>query len=122
MASYFATQALKIIEKGWEFIAPPLPTICSLLLWFLILEAVRRVAGGILMSTCLFFSLYPVFAHLMPGFLEGRDFSLLATARYHAMSVESILGIPMKVVGSLLIGFMIFGVTLQFTGGGPIFL
>lgn len=122
VASYFATQALKIIEKGWEFVAPPLPTIFSLLLWFLILEGVRRVAGQVLMVTCLFFSFYPVFAHLLPGFLEGRNFSLMATARYHAMSVESILGIPMKVVGSLLIGFMIFGVTLQFTGGGKFFI
>lgn len=122
IAGYFATQSLKIIEKGWEFVAPPLPTIFGLLLWLLLLEAVRRVAGGVLMGTCLFFSFYPVFAHLMPGFLEGRDFSLLATARYHAMSVESILGIPMKVVGSLLIGFMIFGVTLQFTGGGKFFI
>jgi len=122
VSGYFAAHALSIIEKGWEFVAPPLPTILGLLLWFLLLEAVRRVAGSVLMGTCLFFSFYPIFAHLMPGFLEGRDFSLLATARYHAMSVESILGIPMKVVGSLLIGFMIFGVTLQFTGGGNFFL
>lgn len=119
---YFATGALKIIERGWEFVAPPLPTAFSLILWLLMLEAVRRVAGLVLMSTCLFFSLYPLFAHIMPGFLEGRDFPLLTTARYHAMSVESILGIPMKVVGSLLIGFMIFGVTLQFTGGGKFFI
>ncbi|MDI6753795.1 MAG: TRAP transporter fused permease subunit [Thermodesulfobacteriota bacterium] len=119
---YFASAALKIIEKGWEFVAPPWPTALSLILWLLMLEAVRRVAGGVLMTTCFFFSFYPLFAHLMPGFLEGRDFSLLVTARYHAMSVESILGIPMKVVGTLLIGFMIFGVVLQTTGGGKFFI
>ncbi len=121
-ALYFSSIALKVVERGWEFAAPPLPTALSLILWFLILEAVRRVAGNVLLGTCSFFSLYPTFAHLMPGFLEGRDFSLWATACYHAMSVESILGIPMKVVGSLLIGFMIFGVTLQFTGGGKFFI
>ena len=119
---YFSAVALKVIERGWEFVAPPLPTAFGLILWLLMLEAVRRVAGGVLMGTCLFFSFVPLFAHLMPGFLEGRDFSLLATARYHAMSVESILGIPMKVVGSLLIGFMIFGVVLQSTGGGRFFI
>lgn len=119
---YFSAVALKVVERGWEFVAPPLPTAFSLILWLLMLEAVRRVAGGVLMGTCLFFSFYPLFAHVMPGFLEGRDFSILATARYHAMSVESILGIPMKVVGSLLIGFMIFGVVLQSTGGGRFFI
>jgi TRAP transporter 4TM/12TM fusion protein len=122
VALYFSGVALKVVERGWEFVAPPLPTAFSLILWLLMLEAVRRVAGGVLMGTCLFFSFYPLFAHLMPGFLEGRDFSLLAAARYHAMSVESILGIPMKVVGSLLIGFMIFGVVLQSTGGGRFFI
>ena len=119
---YFASVALKVIERGWEFVAPPMPTTFSLILWILMLEAVRRVAGGVLLGTCFFFSIYPLFAHLMPGFLEGRDFPLLAAARYHAMSVESILGIPMKVVGSLLIGFMIFGVVLQSTGGGRFFI
>ena len=119
---YFSAVALKVVERGWEFVAPSLPTAFGLILWLLMLEAVRRVAGGVLMGTCLFFSFFPLFAHLMPGFLEGRDFSLLATARYHAMSVESILGIPMKVVGSLLIGFMIFGVVLQSTGGGRFFI
>jgi TRAP transporter 4TM/12TM fusion protein len=119
---YFSGIALKVVERGWEFVAPPLPTALGLILWFLMLEAVRRVAGLVLMGTCLFFSFYPLFAHVMPGFLEGRDFSLLETARYHAMSVESILGIPMKVVGSLLIGFMIFGVVLQSTGGGSFFI
>jgi TRAP transporter 4TM/12TM fusion protein len=119
---YFSSVALKVVERGWEFVAPPLPTMFSLILWILMLEAVRRVAGGVLLGTCFFFSVYPLFAHLMPGFLEGRDFPLLAAARYHAMSVDSILGIPMKVVGSLLIGFMIFGVVLQSTGGGRFFI
>jgi len=119
---YFSAIALKVVEQGWEFVAPPLPTIFGLILWLLMLEAVRRVAGEVLMGTCLFFSFFPLFAHVLPGFLEGRDFSLLATARYHAMSVESILGIPMKVVGSLLIGFMIFGLVLQSTGGGRFFI
>ncbi|MGQ9695805.1 MAG: TRAP transporter permease [Thermodesulfobacteriota bacterium] len=122
VALYFSTKALKVVEQGWEFVAPPLPTAFGLILWLLVLDAVRRVAGVVLWGTCLIFSFFPLFANLMPGFLEGRDFSFWATARYHAMSVESILGIPMKVVGSLLIGFMIFGVVLQSTGGGKFFI
>jgi len=38
------------------------------------------------------------------------------------MGPESIIGIPMRVVGNLLIGFMIFAVVLQHTGAGKFFL
>ena len=121
-AIYLAFMAEGIALKGWEFRAPPLPTILSLGLWLMVLEAVRRATGLVLAVTCGFFSFYPLFAASMPGFLEGAEFSLLATARYHSMSNVSMLGIPMQVVGTLLVGFMLFGVALQATGGGKFFL
>lgn len=119
---YFATQALNVIERGWEFVAPPLPTLLAVIFWFLMIEAVRRASGLVLATVCLVFSFYPLFAGYMPGFMEGTQFSLLETGRYHAMSRVSILGIPMSVVGKLLVGYMIFGVVLQHTGGGKFFL
>ena len=41
---------------------------------------------------------------------------------YHAMGPESIIGLPLRVVGTILIGFMIFAVALQHTGAGKFFL
>jgi TRAP transporter 4TM/12TM fusion protein len=67
-------------------------------------------------------SLYPTYAHLMPGSFAGLSQTLPDTARYHLMSQESVLGIPMQVFGTLIIGFIIFGVTLQATGGGRFFI
>ncbi len=58
----------------------------------------------------------------MPGFLWGIHFSLPETICYHSMGVESIIGIPTRVVGNLLIGFLIFGVALVSTGGGNFFM
>jgi TRAP transporter 4TM/12TM fusion protein len=58
----------------------------------------------------------------MPGFLWGSPFSITETARYHVMGVESIIGIPTRVVGNLLIGFIIFGVALVSSGGGEFFM
>ena len=119
---YYASMALDIIQKGWEFRAPFLPTILSVCLWLMVLEAVRRATGLVLAVVCGFFSIYPLFAGHMPGFMEGVEFSFLTTARYHSMSNVSMLGIPMQVVGSILIGFVLFGVALQATGGGKFFL
>ena len=107
---------------GWEYIAPAIPTVCSLILWFLVLEAVRRVTDlGTAPSFRLVFSFVPIFADYLPGVLRGVPFDFLATARLHSMGMSSILGIPLYTVCTLLIGFMIFGVVLQNTGGGSFF-
>ncbi|UAC49731.1 TRAP transporter fused permease subunit [Bacillus aquiflavi] len=55
------------------------------------------------------------------GFLQGQMFDFITTARNHAMSTNSIIGIPFETVGSLLIGFMLFGVILTASGGGDFF-
>lgn len=41
--------------------------------------------------------------------------------RYQTASVEAVLGIPMRVFGTLLIGFILFGVALHVTGAGRFF-
>jgi TRAP transporter 4TM/12TM fusion protein len=43
-------------------------------------------------------------------------------ARAHAMGTESIIGLPMRVTGNLLLGFLIFGSALVVTGGGDFFM
>lgn len=119
---YLASNAYNILTKGWEYVAPPLPTAAGFVLWALALEGVRRAAGNSLFYICLAFSFYPLYGDYMPGMLWGCPFSLLETARYHAMGVESIIGIPTRVVGNLLVGFIIFGVALVSSGGGKFFM
>ncbi len=119
---YFAINAINIVNFGWELIAPVTPTVFSIILWALVIEAVRRVAGISLAIVCLIFSFYPIYAGLMPAFLKGPNFDIFETARNHAMSLNSILGIPLQTVGSLIIGFMLFGVVLQRVGAGDFFI
>jgi len=119
---YFSIHGLDIIDGGWELRAPLIPTLFSISIWFLVIESVRRSSGLPLSILCLIFSFYPLYAGIMPGFLLGIDFDFLTTARNHAMSINSILGVPLHVVGTLLIGFMFFGVVLQAAGGGEFFL
>jgi TRAP transporter 4TM/12TM fusion protein len=119
---YFAIKGEQIIVSGWEYNAPPLPTFFSILLWILTLEALRRTAGIVIMIIALIFSIYPMIADKVPiYFLQGQSFDFLTTARNHALSSNSIIGIPFQTVGSLLIGFLVFGVVLQYTGGGNFF-
>lgn len=119
---YLGIHGLESIQRGWEWSAPPLATAFSVILWALVLEAVRRSSGWILFTICLAFSLYPLFAGYLPGVLQGQQYDFLGTARMHVMSVNSILGVPLQTIGNLLIGFMLFGVVLGATGGGEFFI
>jgi len=119
---YLASNANNILTKGWEYSAPFLPTLAGVLLWLLALEAVRRTGGLPLFVICLIFSFYPLYAGHMPGFLWGHSFPLLQLVTAHSMGAESIIGIPVRVVGNMLIGFMLFGVALVSSGGGKFFM
>jgi len=119
---YLATNAYNILTSGWEYSAPPLPTAASVVLWLLALEGVRRAAGMILFTICFVFSLYLLYGQYLPGIFYGSPFSFTQAATYHALGVEGIIGIPIRVVANLLVGFIIFGVVLVTSGGGQFFM
>jgi TRAP-type uncharacterized transport system fused permease subunit len=66
-------------------------------------------------------SFYPVFAGYMPGPISGLPRDLASTASFHFASSESALGIPMRAFGELVIGFVMFGAVLQYTGAAHFF-
>ncbi|MBW8058676.1 MAG: TRAP transporter permease [candidate division NC10 bacterium] len=119
---YFMLNSDPIIDEGWEYAAPEEAVWVGYLLWALVLEATRRAGGTALFAIVLVVSFYPLYAEQLPEVLAGTEKSLEATAMWHAMSEESILGIPMRAFANLVFGFLIFGVALQHTGGGKFFL
>jgi len=119
---FFFINTENMLDYGWEFSAPGYAIWMSYLLWALIMEAVRRTGGWVLFTLVLVFSLYPIFAENLPGPISGMASSLGETAGYHVMSIESILGLPFRAFAQLVIGFLIFGIALQQTGGGRFFI
>jgi TRAP transporter 4TM/12TM fusion protein len=121
-SAYLSLHAWEIAHEGWAFLAPLPVSIMSALFCLIILEAVRRAGGFPLFLFTAIFATYPLFAEFMPGALKGNAYPFLQVVRYHVLSTESIIGIPMFVVGTLIIGFMILGSALVTTGGGKFFL
>ena len=119
---YFSINSENILSNGWDIEAPLLPTILSLILIILSLESLRRTGGIIIFFIALFFALYPIFADHMPGALWGNMYTFEEAARAHSMGLDSLIGIPMRVAGSLLIGFLVYGIILAETGGGKFFI
>ena len=120
--AFFFANAETMLDYGWEFSAPDHAVWVSYILWALIMEGVRRTGGWILFGLVFVFSLYPIFAESLPGPISGMASSPADTAAYHVMSIESILGLPFRAFAQLVIGFLIFGIALQKTGGGRFFI
>ena len=119
--AYFALNAHRILTEGWEFAAPREAIWVSYACWLLILEATRRAGGTAVFVAVTLISFYPVYAGYMPGPISGLPQDLSATAAYHFTSSESVLGIPTRAFGELVIGFVMFGAVLQYTGAASFF-
>jgi TRAP transporter 4TM/12TM fusion protein len=119
---YFLRTTVDAVDLGWEFGAPPLATGLAVVLWALLLEAVRRAGGWALFCITLVFSLMPLVADRLPGPFAGMPSDWAQTAAYHVLSIESIFGLPFRAFAELVIGFVLFGLALQHTGGGRFFL
>ncbi|NIA68201.1 TRAP transporter fused permease subunit [Pelagibius litoralis] len=118
----FAVVSDAMLNEGWEYTAPPYAKVLSYVMWALVLEALRRSAGMTIFVICAVISLYPFYADWAPGLLRAQSTAFDITAGYHIFGSESILGVPMNAFATLVIGFLIFGVALQYTGGGAFFL
>lgn len=121
LTGFFVT-AEQALDEAWEFAAPDYAVYASLALWLMLLEALRRAAGWPLCLIAGAFSILPVVTEFMPGPLNGLPSSWAETASYHLLSIESVFGLPFRAFADLVIGFVVFGVVLQFTGGGRFFL
>ncbi len=119
---FVMSKSKEILDKGWEFGAPEYLTYVCYVFWLLMLEVTRRAGGTSLFIVVALVSFYPLIADKMPGPISGLTSTFSDTAAYHILSNESVLGIPMRALANLVIGFLIFGVALQKTGGGTFFI
>jgi len=120
--SYFAYFAERIVLEAWEYAAPDIGIYLAMVTWVIVLEAGRRAGGWPVFAIVLVFSLYPTFADKLPDVVAALSIPVHEVAMFHVMGEESLFGIPMRVFAQLVFGFLIFGISLQYTGGGPFFI
>ena len=120
--AYFVLKGGEILDVGWEYDAPEHARYLAFLLWALVLESTRRAGGNAIFVICLLVSIYPIYSQFAPGFLEAEPLAAQITIGFHMFGTESMLGIPMNAFANLVVGFLVFGVALQYTGGGAFFL
>jgi TRAP transporter 4TM/12TM fusion protein len=120
--SYFAWNAERIILDAWEYAAPVEGVVLALVTWVIILEAGRRAGGWPIFFIVLVLSLYPTYADRMPDVIAGIGMPIHDIAIFHVLGEESVFGVALNSFAMLVFGFILFGVALQYTGGGPFFI
>ena len=121
---YLMFNVRKAAELGWEFGGTPLPVMgAGLVMWVMLMEALRRTGGWSLLLSVLPFTVYPLFADARwLGPLRGSQSTVEQATAYHMLSSESLLGIPIQAFAETVIGFLIFGTALMMTGAGKFFI
>ncbi|PHR92513.1 MAG: C4-dicarboxylate ABC transporter permease [Blastopirellula sp.] len=118
-ALYIAFEYPRIFE---ELYTRPLDaTLVGAVLILLVVECLRRTAGTFLAMVVLFFLVFALFGHLVPGELQGRKVALDRLIVYLAIDSNGMFGLPMVVSSTIVVAFVLFGNLLTKSGGGDFF-
>jgi TRAP transporter 4TM/12TM fusion protein len=91
------------------------------LLFLLVLEALRRCVGWVLVIVVLAICAYGLIGHLVPGVLQTREVAPARMAVYLAFDPNGLLGLTLNVAATVVIAFVFFGQILLYSGGAGFF-
>ncbi|MFC1930021.1 TRAP transporter permease [Chloroflexota bacterium] len=118
---YYFLNAWRIGWVGWIPADTP-QLILGIIMCVLVLEGGRRISGLPFTIIALAIATYPLFASSLPGLLYGMSYSFNHMIAAYAYGTEGLVGLPAKVMGNILMGFLLFAGILIATGAGDFFL
>lgn len=93
----------------------------GIVLFFLVVEAARRVLGWAFVGVVLAFTLYALLGRFVPGIFHHFGLPVNDLVLRLSLSQQGVLSMPMSVVSTQVVFFMIFAAFLQ-AGGGAEFI
>jgi TRAP transporter 4TM/12TM fusion protein len=87
----------------------------------LLLEGLRRTSGLGITFVALGFIILALVSHFLPGNMTGRQVNLDRLFYYLTWDSTAILGMPLKVISTIVVSFIMFGQALSLTGGSSFF-
>lgn len=103
------------------FARPPSAFVPGVILVVLVVEALRRATGWALVIIIAVFVLYALIGNHLPGRLAARVQDWRGLSAYLALDGNGILGLPIAVVSTIVVAFILFGGMLNTTGGSRFF-
>ena len=103
------------------FFRPVETTIIGTILVLFSVEALRRTTGWSLLSVLLAFMAYGLLGHLIPGKLAGRSMEVLELFSFLGIDNTALLGLPLRIISTIVIIFVFMGQLLLRSGGSLFF-
>jgi len=119
---YWASQYWEISRSDWSRTPSLMNAVLAGIVMLLSLEGGRRIAGWPLVIIASIMGTYPLYAGFMPGILFGFQIPFERLLAAFAFSGQGMLGLPARVIGEILIGFLVFAGVLIASGGGKFFI
>jgi TRAP transporter 4TM/12TM fusion protein len=88
----------------------------------LILEISRRTIGWPMVGVTLFFLAYGFWGNYLPGTLSHRGYSFQRIVSHLYCFTDGIFGLPIGVIASFVLLFILFGAILEKSGGGEFYI
>jgi TRAP transporter 4TM/12TM fusion protein len=104
-----------VSERPWDGL------IVAGIMILLILEGLRRTTGNALLYTTLGFFILALIAGYLPGEFAAKSIPLDRLTYYVLWDSTAILGVPMKIVSTVVVIFVLFGNVLFKSGGAAFF-
>jgi TRAP transporter 4TM/12TM fusion protein len=95
--------------------------IVGAILLVLLIEGLRRTVGAVLPIVVIGFFILALVGHRIPGVLQGSFVPLDKLVYYLAWDSSGVLGIPMRIVTTIVVAFVLFGQILSVSGGSSFF-
>lgn len=121
IALYWFFNARSISTSGWIPAPSTLDLALACIFGLLALESGRRIGRLPFLVICLVLGLYPLYAGNMPGLLYGFSLSFDETISHFAYGFEGVLGLPARVMGEIIIGYLFFAGIVLASGAGEFF-
>jgi len=122
IAVVFLDSSVRIPVLSEEaFFRPKESLVVALIIVPLVIEGLRRAVGVSLVIVFAIFVLYAIAGDVIPGKLQARASSPTELLRFLATDTTAMLGLPLSVTSFVVVMFILFGRTLQTTGGTAFF-
>ncbi|MEZ5651029.1 MAG: TRAP transporter fused permease subunit [Burkholderiaceae bacterium] len=119
---FLAWKSESMVYQTWVPVSESWQLWVAVGLSLVILEAARRSGGHVFLAIVIVLGIYPVFAEHMPDLIWGPPTSLSRTIAFNVYSADALLGVVTRVVGEVIIGFLILAALLVATGAADFFL
>jgi TRAP transporter 4TM/12TM fusion protein len=119
---------------GWTYIAiyypvlsefstnfPTVGLLVAVVVILLLIEGLRRTSGLAITVIVVGFMALALICHLLPGALTGNKIELDRLLYYLTWDSTAIVGMPLKIISTIVVAFIMFGQALSLTGGSSFF-